>query len=432
MTLLFIYLNTLAFFIFIIVIIYLFYTNKILRQEFIQLNENFQKVKNIVNQLQDKNKPIENSILSNTSSIINLKKSINDTAQKINSINIQSNEINKRIDNLSEFFSIGKSIDSKENNKYDSINTNLLDDYRNISYKNFLEKYDDYKSIGIVNYEDIRINNSVPPNFSEIATAHCIAVHLENDLYSIIIKKGLELRYETIDSTGISYMFELSEEPIKDFFYGEWEIIKLPVFQKLNNNKWICLIKGYLKLRSNTTNQNSININENNNLELDDFDLNIDNKLEIYLRDGLEDFKNFSQSVFLSKNPDAKSLKLRRYKEKIFFNIDNQGNFISFQTNSLKTSNFNEYYILCVKNDTLKNIFNSKNHNLFNKLKLFTSKNEEKEFEIKSIEDVFNILYEKNYSSTQIIKPALIRLRKTNKETSLSYELIKKGEIVII
>ncbi len=403
------------------------------------LNNEINVLKNSLTQLQNKNIPIESNMLSVSSNLITIKKNQSESNKNIDHITEQIGAINNRIDSLSNFFSIGKSLDKKENKKYESINGHIIDDYKNINYRDFLDKYPDYKTIGLLNYDDIRNNRSVPPNFSEVATGHCTAVLIENDLYSIVIKKSLELRNETIESIGISFIFELSEEPIKGFFYGQWELTKLPIFQKLSNDKWVCLSKGYLKLKPNLEGIKT-DLETKNNENINDESLSRYTTLtdmKAISNQALDEVINFSQRIFLTRNSEAVSLKSRKYKEKVFFNNYDDGDFYCFYPENYQQEMFNEFYFLFPKAEYLKQIFatnqsiNQKENSLLTKIFGFKSNKEDNLSYMKNIEEIFNISYSNNIIKPQINKLAIIKLKKTTVEQKQSYELIEKGKLIL-
>lgn len=423
---------------------YLYKNNKENKEQINKLLIEKNNIVQTISKLIDRNSQIEQNIMNNLKIIQSLKEKQENFSEDLKATYLAAEAINGRIDSLSGFFSIGKSLANKDNKKYGSINDHIIDDYKNINYRDFLDKYPDYKIIGLLNYDDIRNNRSVPPNFAEIATGQCTAVLIENDLYSIVIKKGLELKEETIDSIGISFIFELSEDPIKGFFYNQWELTKLPIFQKLSNDKWVCLSKGYLKLKPNSQIINEKNEISNQPIidEEEDYDIDYSNfnSFKDLSIEAINEVTNFSQRIFLSRNPEAKSLKSRKYKEKMFFNISEDGNFYSFQLQSDEKRLNSNFYFLFPKADYLKQIFTTNKATLHKENKLLTrifGFNENKDNDIqekiiymKGIQEIFDIIHDKNISGPKINKLAIIQLKKS-KDQKQSYELIEKGEIVL-
>lgn len=423
---------------------YLYKNNKENKEQINKLLVEKNSIVQTISKLIDRNNQVEQNIMNNLKIIQGLKEKQENFDQQLKTTFLSAEAINSRIDSLSGFFSIGKSLANKDNKKYGSINDHIIDDYKNINYRDFLDKYPDYKIIGLLNYDDIRNNRSVPPNFAEIATGQCTAILIENDLYSIVIKKGLELKEETIDSIGISFIFELSEDPIKGFFYNQWELTKLPIFQKLSNDKWVCLSKGYLKLKPNSQTLKE-NIERDNQSIIDEEDSDIDyfnfNSFRELLIPATSEVTNFSQRIFLSRNPDTKSLKNRKYKEKMFFNISEDGSFYSFQLQNDEKPLNSDFYFLFPKAEYLKQIFSSNKAVIQKENRLLTrifgfNENKDNELQqnsanIKGIEEIFDILHDKNISGPKINKLAIIKLKKISKDQKQSYELIEKGEIVL-
>lgn len=189
-----------------------------------------------------------------------LEKKLNMYQEDINNIEISINDLEKdvnllknRDDNLNDIykhFIIDNNIDQNEISKLEIKIKHVLTDYMNLSYRDFIEKYSNYSFFGLSNYKDIMLDNSIHPNFSEIDIGECLAIQIDREIYGVFIKKGLELKEISFEVSGLNLIYDFNKIPSKGTSYSNWEIQKVPLFKKINTNRWVCIKKGYLNLES--------------------------------------------------------------------------------------------------------------------------------------------------------------------------------------
>lgn len=355
--------------------------------------DNKQSLQKTTASFESKLKMYEEKVKSLENKISNLK-------NELSTIKNRDSDLNK----ISEYFSIGKPISIEEINKFESKSKSILNEFNNLSYINFTNKYNNYKVFGVSNFDEIMENNRIPANLSEISIGDCIAIEIEKEIYSIFINKNLEIKDSIFQSSGIMSIFHLSETPLKGFSYSNWKILKTPIFQKLSNNKWFCIEKGYLELRSEDA------LSDHNEFIKDDNILNELNLLKENHDNAINEVKNFSESVFKKRNSD--------YIELDFYNNDilkkvKIGKLISFKTDNFKdNTNLLSYY-------------------LFPKSELLSKLKDQSSSEYELVRLFFDISY-KNVKSEFIDNLVHINmLAIINKYSEEEYKLTEKGQIIV-